>query len=257
VNLLDDLLAGLPDNASVHSVLVGVHWTVVCSGTSPTGGRHCGLASTIIGDKPHGHERVRDVGRLHLKSARELAEYARSDNPLEASLGVAAINSLLDVDEQNAVEINAAEVLAERGRGKNVALVGHFPFIPKLRDQVGQLWVIELRPSEGEYPAKAAADVIPQADVVAITGTALINHTLDGLLALCRPDALVMVLGPSTPLSPVMFEHGATIISGARVIDEAAVLRTVAQGATFQQVEGVRLLTLAREKTQGQLKAGV
>jgi len=246
MNLLDDLLANLPDDVAVRSVLVGAHWTVVCS-TS------CGLASTIAGDpqdgssrKPHGHERVRDVGCLHLKSARELAEYARSDNPLEAGLGVAAINSLLDVDERNAVEINAGEVLAEQGRGKNVALVGHFPFIPKLRDQVGQLWVIEQRPSEGEYPAQAAADVIPQADVVAITGTALINHTLDELLALCRPDALVMVLGPSTPLSPVLFEHGATIISGACVVDEAAVMCTVSQGATFQQVEGVRLLTLRR-----------
>jgi uncharacterized protein (DUF4213/DUF364 family) len=239
MNLLDDLLAHLPDDVAVRSVLVGAHWTVICS-------RHCGLASTITGEKPHGHERVRDAGRLHLKSARDLAEYARSDNPLEASLGVAAINSLLEVDEQQAVQINAAEVLAEHGRGKNVVLVGHFPFIPRLRQAVGQLWVIEQRPSQGEYPAESAADVIPQADVVAITGTALINHTLDGLLALCRPHALVMVLGPSTPLSPVLFEHGATIISGARVIDEAAVLRTVGQGATFQQVEGVRLLTLRR-----------
>jgi len=239
MELLDDLLASLPDDAAVRSVLVGAHWTVVCS-------RRCGLASTLTGDKPHGHERARDVGRLHLKSARELAQYARSDNPLEASLGVAAINSLLDVDERNAVEINAAEVLAEHGRGQHVALVGHFPFIPKLREQVGQLWVIEQRPSEGEYPAESAADVIPRAEVVAITGTALINHTLNGLLALCRPEALVMVLGPSTPLSPVLFEHGATIISGARVIDEAAVLRTVGQGAMFQQVEGVRLLTLRR-----------
>lgn len=248
MDLLDDLLANLPDDVAVRSVLVGAHWTVVCS-TS------CGLASTITGDpqdgssrKPHGHERVRNVGHLHLKSARELAEYARSENSLEASLGVAAINSLLDVDERNAVEINAGEVLAERGHGKNVALVGHFPFIPKLRQAVGQLWVIEQRPSEGEYPAESAADLIPQADVVALTGSALINHTLDGLLALCKRDSLVMVLGPSTPLSPVLFEHGATIISGARVIDEAAVLRTVAQGATFQQVEGVRLLTLRREK---------
>jgi len=240
MSILDDLLARLPDDVAVRSVLVGAHWTVVCS-------RHCGLASTITGDKPHGHEQVRDVGRLHLKSARELAEYARSDNPLEASLGVAAINSLLDVDEHNAVEVNAAQVLAEQGRGKNVALVGHFPFIPKLRDQVGQLWVLELRPSEGEYPAESAADLIPQADVVAITGTALINYTLDGLLALCRPNALVMVLGPSTPLSPVLFAHGASIISGARVIDEAAVTRTVAQGATFRQVEGARLLTLQRQ----------
>ncbi len=249
MDLLDDLLASLPNDVAVRSVLVGAHWTVVCS-------RNCGLASTLTGNQPHAHEQVRDVGRLHLKGARELAEYARSDNPLEASLGVAAINSLLGVDERNAVEINAAEVLAEQGRGKNVALVGHFPFIPKLRERVGQLWVIEQRPSEGEYPAESAADVIPQADVVAITGTAFINHTLDGLLALCRPNAQVLVLGPSTPLSPVLFEHGATILSGARVTDEAAVMRTVAQGATFQQVEGVRLLTLRRQSSLSPVERG-
>jgi uncharacterized protein len=242
MSLLDDLLASLTADAPVRSVLVGAHWTVVCSGRPPAEG--CGLASTIAGEKPHGHAAVRDVGRLHLKGARELAEYARSQNPLEASIGVAAINSLLDVDASRAVEVNAAHVLTERGRGRNVALVGHFPFIPCLREQVGQLWVIEQRPAEDEYPAAAAADLIPQADVVALTGSALINGTLDGLLALCRPGALVMVMGPSTPLSPVLFAHRATLISGARVVDEAAVLRTVSQGATFQQVEGVRLLTL-------------
>jgi hypothetical protein len=217
--------------------------------------RYCGLASTLIDDKPHGHAKVRDVGRLHLKTAREMAEYARSDNLLEASLGVAAINSLLDMDESRAVDINAGDVLVERGRGRKVALVGHFPFIPKLREDAAQLWVIEQHPVEGEYPAEAAAELVPQADVVAITGTALINHTLDGLLSLCRSDALVMVLGPSTPLSPVLFDHGAAIISGARVIDEEAALRTIGQGATFQQVEGVRLLTLTRLERGRQWKS--
>jgi hypothetical protein len=43
-----------------------------------------------------------------------------------------------------------------------------------------------------------------------------------------------------------------TILSGVRVVDEAAALRTIGQGASFQQVEGVRLLTLNRE----QLPAG-
>jgi hypothetical protein len=232
-------------------VLVGAHWTAVCS-------RFCGLASTITGEKPHGHAPARDVGHLHEKSARELAEYARSDNLLEASIGVAAINSLLNVDERRAVEITDLRVLKElgglglggeeHGRGCNVALVGHFPFIPKLRPAVGYLWVIEQTPTEGEYPVEAAADLIPQADVVAITGTALINHTLDSLLALCCPQALVMILGPSTPLSPVLFAHGATILSGARVVDEPAALRTIGQGASFQQVEGVRLLTFRHDK---------
>ncbi len=242
MTILDDLLASLPGGETpVQSVLVGVHWTLVCS-------RHCGLASTVTGHEPHGHSRVRDVGRLEAKSARELAEFARSDNFLEASIGVAAINSLLEVNEQAATEINAIDVLVERGQGKQVALVGHFPFIPRLRQAAGRLWVIEQHPTPEEYPAQAAPDLIPQADVVALTGTALINHTLDGLLSLCRAGAEVMVLGPSTPLSPALFDHGATIISGARVIDESAARRTVSQGAAFPQVEGVRLLTLTHGK---------
>ncbi len=239
MKLLDRLLDDLEGDTPVRSILVGVHWTVVCS-------RFCGMASTLVGDHVHGQSRVRDVGSLHKKSGRELAEFARSENLLEASIGVAAINSLLAVDESKSVEVNAVEILIENGKGKKIALIGHFPFVPKLRAAVGQLWVFEQNMAEDDYPAAAAADLVPQADVVAITSTALINHSLDGLLELCRPDALVMMLGPSTPLSPVLFRCGVDLLSGSRVIDEAAVLRTVGQGGNFQQVEGVRLLTFKK-----------
>jgi uncharacterized protein (DUF4213/DUF364 family) len=96
--------------------------------------------------------------------------------------------------------------------------------------------------------AEAAADLIPQAEVVAITGSTLVNHTLDDLLALCRRGVEVMVLGPTTPLSPILFEHGATLISGTLVTDEALALRAIAQGAAFRQVGGVRLLTMVKPK---------
>lgn len=239
--VIDDLLAGLPkEPVPVRSVLVGAHWTSVCS-------THCGLATTIIGGKPHDHTTlVRDAGRLHTKNVQELAEYARSENSLEASIGLAAINSLLDVNERDAVETNASEVLMQRGAGKNVALVGHFPFIPRLRKTAGNLWVIEQHPSGEDFPAESASELIPKADVVALTASSLINHTLDNLLDLCRPDALVLILGPSTPLSPVLFDHGATIIAGSRVVDETVVLDSIGQGATFQQVKGVRLLAFTR-----------
>ena len=72
MSVLEDLLGSLPEGGSVRSVLVGAHWTAVCS-------RFCGLASTLTGDKPHGHAPARDVGHLHEKNARELAEYTRSD----------------------------------------------------------------------------------------------------------------------------------------------------------------------------------
>ncbi len=241
MSLLNDLIASLQVDAPVRSVLVGLHWVVVCS-------RYCGMASTLQGEHAHGTPDVREAGNLHFKSARELVQLVYSESAVEASIGMAAINSLLDVDESRAVESNAAQVLAECGRGKNVALVGHFPFISQLRQSVGQLWVIEKHPAEGEYPAEAAGDVLPRADVVAITGSAFINRTIDDLLKLCRPEATVLVLGPSTPLSPILFDYGVDLLSGTRVVDEAAVLRTVGQGASFRQVQGVKLLTFFKEK---------
>jgi len=88
--------------------------------------------------------------------------------------------------------------------------------------------------------------LIPTADIVAITASALLNHTLDGLLALCPPGAPVLVIGPSTPLSPVLFDRGVSLLAGAEVADEAALLRSITQGAAFPQAEGVRRVTWAR-----------
>ena len=244
MSVLDDLLSSLAEDVPVREVRTCVHWTAVVS-------KHCGLASTLHYEQhPHGHVSVRGVGSLHGRSALELAQYAKSDRLLEASIGMAAINSLMDVDEERCVELNAAAWLAERGRGKKVVIVGSFPFISQLREEVGELWVLERHPVEGEWGAEEASDIIPQADVVAITGTSLINHTFEDLLALCRPGSSIMVLGPTTPLSAVLFDHGVDVISGTKVVDAELVLRLISQGATFRQVKGpgVRLLTMTSYK---------
>jgi uncharacterized protein (DUF4213/DUF364 family) len=241
MGVLDDLLLSLTVDAPVQEVRTCVHWTAVV-------GRSCGLASSIVGEAhSHGHQSVRGVGELHRRTARELAELARSERLLEASIGVAAINSLIDVPQERCVELNAEDWLAERGRGKSVAIIGSFPFVSRLRERVGTLWVLEKRPGEGELTADEASRILPRADVVAITGTALINHTLDELLDLCRPETSVMVLGPSTPLSPILFDHGVDVVSGTLVVDTDLVLTLIGQGATFRQVKGpgVRLLTMA------------
>ena len=238
--LIDDLLASLRGDAEVRHVLVGAHLTVVCS-------RRCGLASTLSGSQTPGRPKVRDAGSLHRKSARELAEYARSDNPIETAIGLAALNSLLQEDEERFARLNAAEYLASRGQGAAVALIGHFPFVERLRPAVGELWVIELAPEDGDYPASMAPLLLPRADVVGITGSALVNHTLDGLLGLCRSGVPIVLVGPTTPMSPVLFDHGVTVLAGTRVRDEASVLRTVSQGASLQQVEGAERVSWIRE----------
>jgi len=241
VKILDDVIATLGEDAPVREVRVSPFWTAVLS-------RGCGLASTVgPRDHKHGAIFVGEAGSLAGRGAVELSELAHSDSTLEAGIGLAAINSLLDVDEGRCVELNAGELLVERGRGKKVGLVGHFPFVPALREAAGRLWVIELHPQPGDVGAEEAEAILPQVDIAAITGSAFINQTVERLLSLCRPETLVVVLGPSTPLSPVLFDYGVDVIAGTRVVDADLTLRCLSEGATFRQIRGVRLLTMERK----------
>jgi len=199
VKIVDDLISSLGEDSVVGEVYTCTFWTAVVS-------RNCGLASTFREEHPH-YRTVRGAGDLRGKPASELAEYAKSGNLLEASIGMATINSLIEIDETKCVAENALDILAEKGRGKNITVVSHFLWIPELRKVARKLWGLEQRPQAGDLPAEAAEDILPQADVVGITGTSLINHTIEKLLDLSKGSFIVLV-GPTSPLSPVLFDWG-------------------------------------------------
>ncbi len=240
MKILDDVMSLLNFDATVQDIRQGVFHTAVLT-------RECGLAATLPKDallqKP---PMVKEPGTLLDKSAQDLVRLAYSPSILEAAVGMAAINSLLDVEVDACLELNAAELIMEKGEGKQVAIVGHFPFIPRVREAAAQLWVIEKNPRSDDLGEDAAERVIPQADVVAITGAALTNHTLDQLLGLCSPAAFVVILGDTAPLSPVLFDYGVDAVSGTRVVDPLLALRCVSEGANFRQIRGTRRLTLMR-----------
>lgn len=244
---IEGLLGSLREDAPVRQILVGAFWTAVVLETDPP---RCGLASTLRAETGGPWPPVVEPGRLTERSGRELAELLRSDRILEASIGMAAFNALWPVDHGPLTEVNAADIVLEHGTGKRIAIVGHFPFIERAQEAASECWVLELRPGPGDLPADQADVVLPQADVVALTGTSLLNHTFDDLLSLCRPDAFVLVLGPSVPMTPLLFDLGVNALSGTVVDDPARVLLTVGQGATFRQIKrggGLRLLTWVKE----------
>ncbi len=240
MKILDDLISTLDFNATVQEIRQGVFQTAVLS-------RNCGLAATLPRDalrqKP---PLVKEAGSLKQKSTKELVHMAHCESLLEAAIGVAAINSLLEIEESCCIERNAADLIMEKGKGQKVAIVGHFPFIPKVRQSAAELWVMEKNPVEEDLPEAEADNVIPQADVVGITGTAVTNHTLEHLLELCNPNAYVIVLGDSAPLSPIFFDHGVDAVGGTKVIDPELVLRCVGEGASFRQIKGTRRLLMTR-----------
>jgi len=241
MSTVEALLDSLHTDAPLRQVLVGAFWTAVLLDTAPP---RCGIASTLHRGFHEVGPPVPQAGQLLERSGRELAEMLRSSSILEASIGMAAFNALLEVDEASCVEVNAERLILDRGTGQRVAIVGHFPFVQHVRQAAKECWVVELNPRPGDLPAERAAEVLPQADVVALTGTSLSNHTFDGLVELCRPDAFVILLGGSVPLSPVLFEHGVDAAAGTRIEDASAALRAIAQGATFRQIPGKRLLTM-------------
>jgi uncharacterized protein (DUF4213/DUF364 family) len=242
MEILESLLSVLDYNAPVADIRLGPLQTAVVT-------RACGLASTPHDSGPH-HAKspVKGAGSLLDMDASSLARLALSSSLMEAAIGMATINSLVDVDESICEELNAADLIARRGENRKVAIIGHFPFIPDLRRVVRELWVIEKNPQEGDFAEDEAVRLLPDADVVGITGTAFTNHTMENLLHLCDPDAFIVVLGGTAPLSAVLFDYGIDAVSGTLVTDTESVLRCVSQGATFRQITGKRLLTMRRDR---------
>lgn len=240
MRILDDLISILNFDATVKDIRQGVFHTGVLT-------RYCGLAATLPRDAlRQDPPMVKEPGFLLDKTPLELAQLAYSQRILEAAIGMATINSLLEVDKNACIELNAAELIEKKGKGKRVAIVGHFPFIPRVLKYSKELWVIEKNPKEGDFGEAEADHLIPKADVVAITGTALTNHTLATLLALCNSEAYIIVLGDTAPLSPILFDHGVDAISGTWVADPQLALRCVSQGANFRQIKGVKRLTMIK-----------
>lgn len=235
--LLEEIIASLPAEPPAEEIYIGPFDTVVRS-------LRWGMSSTFR-DPCHGAE-VRGAGELLNRPAVELARMALSERLLEASLGMAALNSLLDIGGFNFHEINASRLVLEKGRNKNVAVVGDFPFLGKLKAEVKNLWIINRPPAEGKEGLTEASRYLPRADVAAITSSSLINHTADELLALC-PRAYTIILGPTSPFSSLLFDRGVDAISGTLIDDPDLALSYVRQGAPYRLIRGVRRLTVFKD----------
>nr|HPJ72734.1 DUF364 domain-containing protein [bacterium] len=134
--------------------------------------------------------------------------------------------------------------------GKNLVVVGDFPFLRKLEGEVRSLTVIGRPPGEGEEGVREAAGPLSRADVAAVSASAFINRTAADLLALC-PRAYTVLLGPTAPFSPVLFRRGVDVVCGSRVEDPARVRAYVSQGASFRQIRGLKLVAWFKPEAAG------
>jgi uncharacterized protein len=244
MNIFQSIIEHIPKDAPVTEVRKGLYWTAVVSA-------HCGLASTMIKEVCSDADQENATLFSYTgRSALELAKLVFSDNISEASMALAAINSLIEVDEPKCVEMNAEEFLVNRGAGNNVSVIGHFPFTERLREVTENLWIIEKHQKPGDFAESEAERYLPQSDIIAISSTTLINHTLMSLLNLCPERSIKMLLGPTTPMTEALFGFGIDIISGSKVVDGRKALKYISEGANFRQLKktgAVKLLTMTAD----------
>ena len=245
MGFLDQLCARLSGNgATVQNVWIGPYWTAVRTDLGT------GLAATLLDAGPtHGEraQRLAGAGALAGRPARELAAFIASDFPLARSVGLAALNASLPEPSGKTTERNAGELAAEKGAGKTVGVVGWFPFIPQLRESAARVEVFEKDPETGFALTAERAARLARCDVLCVTASALLNGTLDGILAASRPGAWKMLVGPSAPLCREALDLGFSAVCGARVVAAEPVVRVIQEGGCFQQIRrsgGVRLLNL-------------
>jgi len=187
-------------------------------------------------------------GKLTGRPAFDLAREALGDNGIRRAVGIAAMNALADTcwrrrphpETELRLGIDAFDATEIRP-GDKVVVVGAFvPFLRELKRRHQPYLVLEQDPATLKAdelpffrPAEQAAAVVPEADVLLITGTTLINDTLEELLALASPTARVTMVGPTVSLLPDgLLRRGADILGTVRITDPDAFLDILAEGGS-------------------------
>ncbi len=197
-----------------------------------------GIAYSFREEANHCCEVVESAGELE-RNAFELAKMANKYRAIDSSVGIATINAAINqnISGKKGGLLNFLEIEQK----DKVGMVGRFdPLIDRFPGDI-ELNIFERNPQEEDvYPDWAAEKILPNMDICIITGTSVVNKTIDRLLELCSGAREVAILGPTTPLSKKVFgEHGATFLGGMVFEDVRKALKIISQGGGTRKFRDV------------------
>ena len=111
---------------------------------------------------------------------------------------------------------------------ETISLIGAFiPYIRRLKTMGNPFSIIEkntqtLRPDEMKFfkPESEMGSTLEKSDVVIITGTAIVNHTIDSILSCLRSGQRAAIIGPTASILPErFFDRGVQVMAGIRIFD--------------------------------------
>ena len=187
-------------------------------------------------------------GRMRGRRPADFLDEVQHQDGIRRAVGIAAMNALAafcwDRKPHPAVDLETdvdAFDAAKIAPDQTVVVVGAFvPFLRELKRRGNPYLVLEQDPAvlkADELPfyrhASQAPVVVPQADVLLITGTTLLNDTLDDIIAAAKPNTCKVVVGPTVGLVPDAYlRRGCDILGGIRVTDADRFLDVLAEGGS-------------------------
>ncbi|KXS56010.1 MAG: hypothetical protein AMR96_04995 [Candidatus Adiutrix intracellularis] len=230
----DELIASISVSAKVENCVIGSYWVLIKSNQGGLGMAHFlfqNISST---------SRRLEASELAGRPLSEVATLIKSWDYHAAAIGLAAVNAAVNTSVlisdsvlNRAVEEaegSAFDFFLKRAAGRKVAVIGHFPNLEKL-GQVANLSILESNPHPGDLPEPAAEYILPDQDIIFMTGTTIINKTMPRLLELSR-QAEIYLVGPSTPMLPRLFDYGFYSLSGMVVRDYEAMAAAIVDDST-------------------------
>ena len=253
--ILSYLETGIPNvnRISAERVCLGLGFTGVKLSTG-----HVGLCHSLQSEASiQCCQVVQRAGTLAGSPAVDLAKLVRSWDLSERVIGTATINALSQIvlERQSQKYVIAEGNLIDQidiRRTDTVALVGNIrPIVPTIKKEAGRVYIFERGgiADEGVLPDIACEDLLPQANVVIITGTAIANGTIDRLLELSKGARSIALIGPSASVVPFpLFERGVPAIAGTIVVDSERAMQIVAEGGGTPQLKGAVRFVVIKPK---------
>ncbi len=207
-------------------------------------------------------------GKLAGRRAADLAREALSGHGIRRAVGIATVNALADCcwqhrphpDVELRPGVDAFDATEIRNRDKVVVVGAFVPFLKELKRRGQPFLVLEQDPATLKAdelpffrPAEQASEILPEADVVLITGATLVNNTLEDLLALVRPETRVTIVGPTVGMLPDAFlARGADVLGCVKITDADTFLDLLAEGGSGYHFFGrsAQKLVLARRPVE-------
>ncbi len=219
---------GLVGNQIVTDLRVGLGYTAV-----EVSYKDVGLAYTFSRDISRRCTVGKETGEITGRSAKELLGWLRKGDLLSTATGLATLNALLQPYLPESLGKDFLEFL-KVGPNDRVGMVGFFPpLIQPIRRRCGELLIFEREPNKGKglLGPEDIRSHIPDCSIVILTATTLINQTFDRITRHIGGAREVVLVGPSTPLLPDIFEKTPiTYLAGIQMIDGKKSLQIVSEG---------------------------